>query len=251
MIALGRVIRYSCLKLAGMFRHEMTSGFEGVRTGADGRGLMKTTYAFRAAIGAVGMLAATVSLSGCMGGPTYGTDKTAMAQLGDDLGAAVALGSARDEEKEKLRYNPRPTLVVAGKGQACLPAPQQSLANRESNPNWVESPEETRARLRLEAKENEGNNNYRSPLMAGRGQGGQMTETEKWEAFRKAKQDVETVNMGSRRRSLSEPPAEFRAADAATLQDLGEPENEKERRRKKEAQSATQASNSSWWKPFQ
>ncbi|WP_244530132.1 hypothetical protein [Rhizobium sp. NFR07] len=202
------------------------------------------------AMTAAGILAATVTLSGCMG-PTYGTDKPAMAQLGDDLGAAVALGSGRDEDKAKIRYNPRPQLVVAGQQQAgSLPAPQQSLANRENNPNWVESPEETRARLRQEAEDNEKNQNYRSPLLTGRGQAGQMTETEKWEAFRQARQNAETTDVTARRRSLSEPPAEYRSADAGTLTDLGEPESKKEARRKKEAQAAG-TGGSSWWKPFQ
>ncbi|WP_374730645.1 hypothetical protein [Aliirhizobium terrae] len=211
---------------------------------------METTKALSMAMTAAGILAATVALSGCMG-PTYGTDKPAMAQLGDDLGAAVALGSTRDEEKAKIRYNPRPQLVVAGQQQAGnLPAPQQSLANRENNPNWVESPEETRARLRQEAEDNEKNQNYRSPLLTGRGQAGQLTETEKWEAFRQAKANAETTDVTARRRSLSEPPAEYRSADAGTLSDLGEPESKKEARRKKEAQAAG-TGGSSWWKPFQ
>jgi hypothetical protein len=203
------------------------------------------------AMTAAGVLAATVSLSGCMGSPTYGTDKTAMEQLGDDLGAAVALGSTDADKKAKIRYNPRPQLVVAGQQQAGnLPAPQQSLANRENNPNWVESPEETRARLRQEAEDNEKNQNYRSPLLNGRGQAGQMTESEKWEAFRQAKANAETTDVTARRRSLSEPPAEYRSADASTLTDLGEPESKKEARRKKEAQAAGTVG-SSWWKPFQ
>jgi hypothetical protein len=211
---------------------------------------METTKALRMASTAAGILAATVALSGCMG-PTYGTDKPAMAQLGDDLGAAVALGSTRDEDKAKIRYNPRPSLVVAGQQNAAsLPAPQQSLANRENNPNWVESPEETRARLRQEAEDNEKNQNYRSPLLTGRGQAGQMTESEKWEAFRQAKQNAENTDVTARRRSLSEPPAQYRSADAGALADLGEPESKKEARRKKEAQAAS-TGGSSWWKPFQ
>lgn len=214
---------------------------------------MKTTNALRVAIGATGILAAAVTLSGCVGGPTYGTDKTAMEQLGDDLGAAVAVG-AKDDDKAKIRYNPRPTLVVASKQAApgdTLPAPQQSMANRDNNPNWVESPEETRQRLRKEAEDNEKNQNYRSPLLTGRGQAGAMTESEKWQAFRKAKADAETIDPAAARRSLSEPPVQYRAADATTLKDLGEPESDKEKRRKKEAEAAQIGNNSSWWQPFQ
>jgi hypothetical protein len=214
---------------------------------------MDTTKALRMAMSAASILAATTTLSGCMGSPTYGTDKTALEQLGDDLGAAVAIGSGDEKEKRKIRYNPRPTLVVA-KGQqqgGALPAPQQSLANRDNNPAWVESPEETRERLRQEAEDNEKNQNYRSPLLTGRGQAGQMSESEKWEAFRRAKQGAEATDITARRRSLSEPPAQYRAADATALSDLGEPESKKEARRKKEAQAAAAGSSSSWWKPFQ
>nr|WP_226951197.1 hypothetical protein [Rhizobium terrae] len=199
-------------------------------------------------MGLAGILVSTATLSGCIGGPTYGTDKTAMEQLTDDLGAAVTLGSARDEANRSVKYNPRPSLVVAKNQAASLPEPQQSLANRESNPNWVESPEETRKRLREEATAREKDPTYRSPLLAGNGQAGQMTETERWEAFRKAKQDAETVDVSARRRSLSEPPAAYRAADAAALNDLGEPESQKEKRRKKEAADAKKSSD--WWKLF-
>jgi len=211
---------------------------------------MKATYAFRVGMGVAGILASTLTLSGCLGSPTYGTDKSAMEQLTDDLGSAVSIGGKQDEAKRNLKYNPRPSLVVAAKeqGAAALPQPQQSLANRESNPNWVESPEETRQRLRDEAAANENNPAYRSPLLAGKGQGGQMTESEKWEAFRKAKQDAESVDVSASRRSLADPPAEFRSTDAANLTDLGEPETKKEKRRKQQAEEAKKSSD--WWKLF-
>ncbi|MBP2560150.1 hypothetical protein J2T08_000849 [Neorhizobium galegae] len=209
---------------------------------------MKATYAFRVGMGVAGILASTLTLSGCIGGPTYGTDKTAMEQLTDDLGQSVSLGGKSAEAKASLKYNPRPSLVVAKGQDQALPAPQQSLASRESNPNWVESPEETRKRLRDEAAAHENDPGYRSPLLAGSGQAGQMTETEKWEAFRKAKADAETVSVTGRRRSLAEPPAEFRSADAAALSDVGEPESQKEKRRK--AQAAEAKKGSDWWKLF-
>jgi hypothetical protein len=211
---------------------------------------MKTTHAFRAGMGVAGILAATLTLSGCMGSPTYGTDKTAMEQLADDLGSAVSVTGSSDKSRS-VKYNPRPSLVVATKEQQnqALPAPQQSLANRENNPNWVESPEETRERLRDEATANQNNPRYRSPLLAGKGKAGQMTESEKWEAFRQAKQNAEGGNITGARRSLSDPPTEYRSADASALQDVGEPELQKERRRKKEAEATNQTS--SWWKPFQ
>ena len=209
---------------------------------------MKATSAFRVGMGVAGILASTMTLSGCIGGPTYGTDKTAMEQLSDDLGASVSLGSSRDDANRSIKYNPRPSLVVADKQGGNLPAPEQSLANRENNPNWVESPDETRERLRKEADANAGNPNYRSPLLAGNGQAGQLTESQKWEAFRKAKQDTQSVDPAATRRGISDPPTDLRTASASTLTDLGEPESTKEKRRKKEAEAAKQSSD--WWKLF-
>lgn len=212
---------------------------------------METTKTLRMALGAAGILVATVTLSGCMGSPTYGTDKTAMEQLGDDLTSAIDIGGERNRENAKIRYNPRPSLVVASHQQGGdLPQPQQSLADRKNNPNWVESPEDTRERLRQEATDNQDNPRYRSPLLAGKGQAGQMTETQKWEAFRQAKSNAQDPGIAGTRRSLSDPPSQYRTADAAILQDLGEPETKKEARRKKEAQAAS-TGGSSWWKPFQ
>lgn len=212
---------------------------------------METKKTLHVALSAAGLLAVTVALSGCMGSPTYGTDKTAMEQLGDDVTSAIDIGGDRSKEKAKIRYNPRPSLVVASHQEGGnLPPPQQSLANRENNPNWVESPEEARERLRQEATDNQSNPNYRSPLLAGRGQAGQMTEPEKWEAFRRAKANANDPGIVGGRRTLSDPPSQYRSADASTLQDLGEPETKKEARRKKEAQAAS-TKDSAWWKPFQ
>lgn len=212
---------------------------------------METTKTLRMALGMAGILVATVTLSGCMGSPTYGTDKTAMEQLGDDLTSAIDIGGERNRENAKIRYNPRPSLVVASHQQGGdLPQPQQSLADRKNNPNWVESPEDTRERLRQEATDDQDNPRYRSPLLAGKGQAGQMTETQKWEAFRQAKSNAQDPGIAGTRRSLSDPPSQYRTADAAILQDLGEPETKKEARRKKEAQAAS-TGGSSWWKPFQ
>ena len=206
---------------------------------------MKTSHGFRAALSATGLIAGMLALSGCMGSPTYGTGTSAMEQLGDDITSAVSLGP---QEKRDVKYNPRPGLVVTAQDKS-LPPPQASLASRETNPAWVESPEETRQRLRQEAAENEGNPGYRSPLLAGKGKAGQMTESEKWEAFRQAKQNLNSADVTQTRRSLTDPPVEYRAVDSAALGDLGEPELKKERRRKKEAEAAKQTS--SWWKPFQ
>ena len=208
---------------------------------------MKTMQAICAKFGIIAVATMAMgALSGCMTGPTYGTSKTAGEQLVDDLGDAVSITG--NDNKPSAKYNPRPALVV-NKNQQNLPAPQGSLASRENNPNWAESPEETRERLRNEAQANENNPNYRSPLLAGNGTAGQMTETQKWEAFRQAKANSENPGIAGQRRTLTEPPTAYRVADSADLSDLGEPELKKEQRRKKEAEAA--GTGSSWWKPFQ
>ncbi|WP_137132402.1 hypothetical protein [Rhizobium sp. FY34] len=207
---------------------------------------MKTTQGIFARAGILSAAVAVIGLTGCVGSPTYGTSKTAGEQLIDDLGQAASISS--DADKPTAKYNPRPGLVVATK-QSDLPAPQASLANRENNPNWVESPEETRARLRDEADANKDNPNYRSPLLAGNGTAGTLTEPQKWEAFRQARQNAENPGITGQRRTLTDPPAEYRIADTATLTDLGEPEEKKARERKKAAADASNTS--AWWKPFQ
>ncbi|MGF9693253.1 MULTISPECIES: hypothetical protein [unclassified Rhizobium] len=208
---------------------------------------MKMTQGIRARAGILAVAVASVGLTGCMSSPTYGTSKTAAEQLMDDLGDAVAVTPGAKNADTK--YNPRPALVVRGKQTGDLPAPQTSLASRENNPNWVESPEETRARLRQEAEDNRNNPNYRSPLLAGNGTAGTMTESQKWEAFRQAKTNAENPGIAGQRRTLTEPPTQYRIADNANLEDLGEPELKKERERKKAATDSSKTS--SWWKPFQ
>src|SRR5690606_32490863 len=49
-----------------------------------------------------------LALSGCMGSPTYGTDKTANEQLIEDLTGVLALGPKRQPQ---IEYQPRPELV--------------------------------------------------------------------------------------------------------------------------------------------
>jgi hypothetical protein len=151
----------TCPKFGGFFRHGALNGrFSDARPA--GRNLMGMTRELRAAAGIAAILAGGLVLSGCIGGPTYGTDKTAGEHLLDDLGSAVSLAPAK---KDPVKYQPRPGLVLPPQQQqTALVEPQQSLASREANPAWVESPEETRARLREEADANKNDPNYVSPL---------------------------------------------------------------------------------------
>ncbi|MCM2472973.1 hypothetical protein HGO38_05720 [Rhizobium sp. CG5] len=209
---------------------------------------MNSADMFRVGAGAAGILIACLGLSGCVGSPTYGTDKTAAEQLADDVGSIASIGSNPNKGGD-IKQNPRPNLVMPpDTAKAELVAPQQSLASKD-NPEWLEAPEETRKRLVEEADANADNPRYRSPLLAGYGSNGTMTETQKWEAFREARK-VQKGAYLDQRRFLSEPPSEYRqASDPAVLDDLGEPEDAKAKRRKKEAKAASQTS--SWWMPFQ
>ncbi len=210
---------------------------------------MSMTQSFRMYRTVAGISFACLALSACTS-PTYGTGKSAGEQLLDDLGNATSITG--DQTKRNVKYNPRPGLVVPAQARAeQLAQPQQSLANRETNPQWPETPEEARERLRAEAEANKDNPNYRSPLLAGNGTNGQMTETQKWEAFRKAKADAQggTVVNTNTRKYLTDPPVEYRNVSQDQLADLGEPELKKEKERKKNA--ALAGTGKSWWNPFQ
>lgn len=200
---------------------------------------------FRVSATVIGALAVVSGLSGCVSSPTYGTDKTAMEQLADDVGSVASFGG---KPKNDTKYAPRADLVLPPKGASTdLVQPQQSLASKD-NPQWLESPEETRKRLVAEADENSNNPNYRSPLLAGYGSNGTMTETQKWQAFREARKQ-QTGAYIDQRRLLSDPPAAYRQVDEAKLSDLGEPEEKKEKARKKGAEIA--GTGKSWWQAFQ
>lgn len=204
---------------------------------------MGMTRNIRVRTGLVGLFGASLLLTGCMG-PTYGTSKTAGEQLIDDLGNAVMI-QPDNEDAKNIRYQPRGSLVVP-KDKQTLVGPQQSVAGKD-NPEWLESPEEMRERLRAEADENIDNPNYRSPLVTQGATNRRLSTAEQTAAYREARR----LQMGAysdKRRFLSDPPIEYRRLPEEAQADLGEPEKQKERRRKKEAKAAKQ-SKSGWW-PF-
>ena len=208
---------------------------------------MKSAYLLRVGVGMTGLFGVMLGLTGCVGSPTYGTDKTAMEQLVEDVGSAVSV-TGKDPANKDTKYNPRPDLVLPpSTARAQLVTPQQSLASKE-NPEWLETPEEARQRLVAEADAHADDPRYRSPLLAGYGTAGTMTETQKWQAFREARQLQKGAYL-DQRRFLSDPPSEYRQIEETALTDLGEPELKKEKRRIKEAKAAQQGRN--WWMPFQ
>ena len=214
---------------------------------------MKIEYRAGVTIGA--LIAASLTLSGCLG-PTYGTDKTATAQLMDDLGNIASIGAPT--KGADIEYKPRPAIVKPS-DTVDLPAPQQNVA--ENNPAWVESPEQTRQRLRAEADANSGNMSYTSPLAkvvtskrpSGPRLVGKAAEAppsvnnaQQREAYLAA-QKVQKGAYSDRRRFLSDPPLTYREpAATAPVGELGESERAKEKRCKQEATKAGTGKRK-WW----
>lgn len=100
----------------------------------------------RLATSVLGVAAAALALSGCIG-PTYGTGKTAGEQLVSDLDGMFSLGSTN--EGEAISYAPRAELVKP-KDTSILPPPRDSVDSA-NDPNWPESPEVRSARIKAAA----------------------------------------------------------------------------------------------------
>lgn len=185
-------------------------------------------------------VAAALALSGCMGSPKYGTDKTANEQLLEDLTGILALGP---KEQPNIQYKPRPELVTP-ETTAVLPPPQDSVTTAAA---WPESPEERRARIRAEATENQNNPMYRTTVVndirvaAPRDD---LTPQQQSAEFKRLR-GLQNATDPTTRRYLSEPPGEYReAAATAPVGELGEPEWKKERDAKRAARKPGQRS---WW----
>ncbi|MGX5843833.1 hypothetical protein ACWGTI_24230 [Mesorhizobium sp. ArgA1] len=211
------------------------------------------------------LVASGLALSGCIGSPTYGTDKTAGEQLVGDLSGAFAVAPKR---KEQINYQPRPELVKPAPGQKeALPAPQESIET--ASTDWPESPEQRRARLRADATAHQDDPAYQSQIvddvqsdpasvkkaLAESGSShpprwspadsdkGRAAEIQRRMA--EGKQGDPTT-----RKYLSEPPLAYRAAaDTAPQGELGEDEYKKERRLKKEAAAKSKSGGLFDWLP--
>jgi hypothetical protein len=193
-----------------------------------------------------------IALSGCMSSPTYGTDKTAAAQLFDDVSGAAAITPKR---RDPIDYKPRPELVKPASGnKGNLPAPQQSIET--ASTDWPESPEARRARIRADATAHQNDPNYQPEAV-------EDVQTDK-EAVKKAMAESGSSHPPSwtpadssparaaeiqrrladqkqgdptQRKYLSEPPLAYRQASAdAPQNELGEDEYKKQRRIKAQAE---------------
>ena len=197
------------------------------------------------------LVASGLMLGGCLGSPTYGTDKTATEQLTQDVTGILSIAPKR---QEPIDYKPRPDLVKPASTKV-LPTPQQSVAVT-SNPAWPESPEQRRARLRAEATANQDNAAYDSPIVPDvaptgdssalktaslptRGDNSGLNnslsgpESKQTRAAYKARLVESKQGSDTRRKYLSEPPLTYRQpAATAPVGDIGEDEFKKERRAK-------------------
>ncbi|TIX56750.1 MAG: hypothetical protein E5V28_18320 [Mesorhizobium sp.] len=206
-----------------------------------------------------------LALSGCMGSPTYGTDKTASAQLAGDLTSAFTV---MPKNKEKIDYKPRPELVKPAPGQRELPPPQDSIAT--ASADWPESPEQRRARLRAEATLHQDDPDYQAQIVddvqtdpsavktamaqsaSSHPPAWTPADSDKGRAA-EVKRRLAEAKQGdpNTRRYLSEPPVQYRAAAAtAPVDDLGEDEYKKERRLKKEAAAKNKSGGMFDWLPW-
>lgn len=197
------------------------------------------------------MLAVGLLSSGCMSSPTYGTGVSANEQLLTDVSSIVSVAPQR---KDPIDYKPRPELVKPAPGQATdLPAPQEQVA-KAGNPDWPESPEQRRKRLRDEADANRDNAFYKPSIVndvSGSGpdytasqagvtakarDSGVMPAGQAAVQRREVQKKLAESRQGSSttRRYLSEPPLDYRQpAGTAAADDLGEDELVKQRRAKK------------------
>jgi hypothetical protein len=198
----------------------------------------------------VALGAACLLLAGCMGAPTYGTDKPADKQLLDDVTGMITL---TPKEAKHIDHSPRPELVRPAKSEvSVLPPPQDDVATS-ANPQWPESPEAKRQRLRAEATAGQDDPNFspqidgpatsqpRTPVLRTRGTdvsltgGGPDASTNQSAEF-KRRMAVNKQGSATERRYLSEPPLTYRQPVATAPTDqLGEDEWRKERDRKKAA----------------
>jgi hypothetical protein len=209
------------------------------------------------------LVASSLMLAGCMGSPTYGTDKTATEQLASDVTGILSIAPKR---RDPIDYKPRPELVKPASAEV-LPPPQQAVAVA-SNPAWPESPEQRRARIRAEATANQDNPDYQSPVISDvataaasstssravgaspRGDDSGVNQSINRPEFRNTREAYKArlaeTKQGSetRRKYLSEPPLTYRQpAETAPVGDIGEDEFKKQRRAKA---AARKKGNWSW-----
>ncbi len=206
------------------------------------------------------LVASSLAVSGCMSGPTYGTDKTSTEQL---VGDVTGILSMAPKNRGDIEYKPRPELVKPKPGEKMnLPAPQESIVTADAS-QWPESPEQKRARLRADATENRDTPGWRPQILGDLGAPSSSSVSRPGVTERTMDSGVEKVGQQAEQRAafnqrlaetkqgspttrkfLSEPPLVYREPSAtAPVGDVGEDEVKKERRLKAQA---TKKTGNSW-----
>lgn len=203
------------------------------------------------------VMASGLFVAGCVGAPTYGTDKTATEQLTSDISGMFSM---KPRSTGVSDYKPRPELVKPASLNQ-LPAPQEKVASID-NPAWPESPEQRRARIRADASANQDDNLY-EPLIVNdlpvkstfSGKTPEQLQDEMSAPMSNSESKAQTAEVNRRkveanqglptkRKYLSEPPLEYRTpSQTAAVGELGEDEAKKERRIRK---AATKKGDSRW-----
>ncbi len=169
----------------------------------------------RSTVTIAGLCVGALALGGCFG-PTYGTDKTASAQLMEDLGNSLSLGTRN--RQAPISYTPRPGLVQPT-DTSVLPPPQENIVD--ASDAWPESPEQRRARVLREIEEGQRDPNF-------------ITDPNQAAALG-ASEGPGRTQGGAQRVFLTDPPSEYRRpAETAAAGELGETEAAKERQRRRE-----------------
>jgi hypothetical protein len=201
-------------------------------------------------------------IAGCMSSPTYGTGTTQTKQLTTDVTTMFSL----KPKAQSREYAPRPELVKPTTPTTELPPPQESIV-ASAGDQWPESPEQRRARIRADATENRDKLGWEPEVVndisvdtsaseaklgssargadSGVAAAGQAEDLSKKGAEFKQKMAATKQGSPTVRRTLTEPPLEYRQPiPTAPTDELGEDEYKKQRRLKAEAKKA--AGSSSW-----
>jgi hypothetical protein len=197
-------------------------------------------------------------VSGCMSSPTYGTGTTQSKQLTSDVSNILSL---KPKRAFASNYAPRPELVKPTTPTTDLPPPQESIVTASAG-QWPESPEQRRARIRADATENRDKQGWEPEVIndvaleqdtgstvklgsSPRGRDSSIAKAGEAEDISGKgalfRQKTAEIKQGSPtvRRTLTEPPLEYRQpAATAAADELGEDEYKKQRRLKAEAAKA-------------
>ena len=186
-----------------------------------------------------GLIAASIGLSGCVGGTTYGTG---VSQGQETLEGVFNMFSLGSKKQKKIDYSARANLIIPSDKEA-LREPI-SVESSTSNPDWPESPEQKIARVRgavTEADERSGEipleemlrkkegirivNTKRKSVNRIDGPDGDDTMevmfSDQSKKIKKRRAEL-AYSTGPKRKFLTEPPESYRnPADSAVAGDLG------------------------------